>query len=160
MFCEFCPSDGGSCSVCGKLVVRVGAVGKTLAKFWHHELDKAATAAPRNARFWVYERGGWVKLTLRPGQSLQIYTGGPCDEGSHFESVTWGHEGNRVTCEYHTWGRDCDGRHEYHSFRACKLGQLKGMDHTDPESGERLALPMWERAEEGQRDYTAEAMGC
>ena len=23
-----------------------------------------------NARFWVWHRGGWVKLTLAPGQSL------------------------------------------------------------------------------------------
>lgn len=153
-WCEFCPSDGGSCSACGKRVVHVGAVGKTLAKFWHFQPDK-----PPNARFWTYERGGWVKLTLRPGQSLQLYTGGPCDEGCHFESVKWTHEGDRVTCEYHTWGKDCDGRHEYHSLRACKIGELKGMDHTDPESGQRLALPMWERADESQRDCSAKAMG-
>lgn len=154
MFCEFCGS-GMDCSVCGR---------KELDEFIRAEqrlaeMGKAATAAPRNARFWVYERGGWVKLTLRPGQSLEIYTGGPCDEGSHFESVRWVHEGSRVVCEYQTWGSDCDGRREYHSVRACKLGELKGMDHTDPESGERLALPTWERAEEGQRDYSAEEAG-
>ena len=24
-----------------------------------------------NARFWVWHRGGWVKLTLRPGESRE-----------------------------------------------------------------------------------------
>lgn len=132
MHCEFCGS-GMDCSVCGR--------------------------EPPNARFWVYERGGWVKITLRPGQSLSVCTGGDADEGYHWEAVRWLHEGTHVTCEYTTWGRDCDGRHEYHSVRACKLGELKGMDHEDPESGERLALPVWERADESQRDYSAEAAG-
>ena len=55
----------------------------------------------RNARFWVYENGTDVKLTLRPGQALRHHTGGPDEEGWSSTLTTWEFpaDENAIYCE-------------------------------------------------------------
>ncbi|MDE2103991.1 MAG: hypothetical protein KGL39_42535 [Patescibacteria group bacterium] len=116
-----------------------------------------------NARFWYWHSAGdgWVKLTLRPGQILTIRSGGPTDEGYSFSADTFEHCGDRVTVEYFTEGRDCDGRSSWHCECECPLDQLAAEDKTCesmPES-KGIMAPAWQRVRAGQRDYAAEAMG-
>ncbi len=70
-----------------------------------------------NARFWIYYKGDCVKITLRPGQMLDVYEGGKTDEGF---SHTWTHyhhiDGTELASGIveritHNQARDCDGRH-------------------------------------------------
>ena len=59
-------------------------------------------SAERNARFWVYSgnaEGGWVKLTLKPGQTLTHASGGPCDEGYSYREDSWHHAGDHLQGE-------------------------------------------------------------
>lgn len=97
-------------------------------------------------RFWTWEAGGWVRLTLRPGQTLTRTEGGPADEGYHFSVTTWTHEGDRVRRECSAWGRDCDGGYGYESADVCPLDELAAVecrDVTAPpgDDGEHPLLP-------------------
>lgn len=112
-----------------------------------------------NARFWVWVNGGWVKLTLRPNHDFQWATGGVADEGYSFTAEQWTHVGDGVEWESHTWGRDCDGRHESNCDVFCALDKLASVAITEPREGDPPALPNWVRLRSGQRDYTAEACG-
>lgn len=115
-----------------------------------------------NARFWTFWRCGWVKLTLRPGQSLSASHVGPTDEGYHGEAETWTHDGEIVRSEYTSWGRDCDGRHESGGERVCPLEKLKAANmflQFDIEENRGIFAPWWQDADSYHRDYTAEAAG-
>lgn len=114
------------------------------------------------ARFWVWHNGGWVRLSMVEGDVLETSTGDDTDEGYQCESVVWTHEGDVIRQEYTSWGRDCDGRHEYSCTMIAKIDQLAARDlETDEESTEfaGIFLPIWEKESSGQRDYAAEAMG-
>ena len=81
-----------------------------------------------NARFWVWHRGGWVKLTLRPGQSLTASEGDPTDEGYRREVSTFTHHGDVVGSEWYETGCDCDGRYERGGESFCDLADLAARD--------------------------------
>ena len=51
----------------------------------------------KTLRFWVYWRGGPVKLALRDGQSLSAGFYEPTDEGWNSEGSTWSRKGDEVT---------------------------------------------------------------
>ena len=59
-----------------------------------------------NKRFY-FDR---CKFTLKPGQSLSHYKGGPDEEGYWYEEFTLSYDGESVTAEISSGGRDCDGR--------------------------------------------------
>jgi hypothetical protein len=116
----------------------------------------------KNARFWTFWRCGWVKLTLRPGQTLSASNGGPTDEGYHGEAEVWTHEGDMVRSEWASWGRDCDGRQEAGGEHVCPLGKLRARDMVeafDVPENRGIFAPEWERADAWQRDHSAEAAG-
>ncbi len=107
----------------------------------------------RNARFWVYYNGGFVKLTLTPNQSVSLQSGGATDEGFSCSAETWTHCGDYVEWSLAQWGRDCDGRHEWGADYECDIMALSSYgDNVVP-------LPDWKKEGSGQRDYTAESMG-
>lgn len=62
-----------------------------------------------NARFWVYWNYDWVKLTLAPGQVLQLYDGGSTEEGYWFLEELFEHDGDTVVRTTRSGGSDCDG---------------------------------------------------
>ena len=112
-----------------------------------------------NARFWVWHGDGVVKLTLRPGQTLETYKGGNTDEGYSCESCRWSFDGEFVTREWASWGRDCDGRHEAGGEDHCHLSQLHAVEPSW-EGLEGIMYPAWTKVDDTwQRDYTAEAAG-
>jgi hypothetical protein len=118
------------------------------------------------ARFWVWHGEGWVRLTLRPGTSHEVVTGGPHEEGYSHTATTWAHEGDRVTETTCTRGRDCDGRYEGHWERECRLQDLARVSTVDmwPEDypqrfHQPAGVPDWRAVSSHQRDHSAEAMG-
>lgn len=115
-----------------------------------------------NARFWVWHRGGWVKLTLAPGQCLTTFAGGETDEGYHCETSTFAHHGEAVVWEWHETGRDCDGRYERGGESFCALSDLAARDaHAALPIRENVGIhaPEWQRATGYRRDHAAEAAG-
>jgi hypothetical protein len=110
----------------------------------------------RNARFWIWHADGWVKLTLKPGQTLRTWTGGDHDEGWSTESHTFSHEGDHVRDEWYHDGTDCDGRLSRGGVAMCALPRLAARcdRYTQPHR-----VPEWVDAGRWQRDLAAEAMG-
>ena len=110
-----------------------------------------------NARFWVQNADDFVKLTLRPGQSLSHSQGRPTDEGWASLARTWSYDLPEflVRCEYVDDEVDCDGRLTRGVELECPLHRLEALtfNATPP-------LPFWEkRAPSWQRDYQAEVAG-
>jgi len=108
-----------------------------------------------NARFWVYENGADVQITLRPGQRVQFVTGGPTDEGFSWTETTLRFDGHTVRRETYTSSSDCDGPHEHWFVTTCNLLDLRS--HTY--DGAEHRYPLWETVSASQRDHFAEAMG-
>lgn len=119
-----------------------------------------------NARFWEPIHEGWVKITLRPGQTLQHRTYQDTDEGWHACLSTWRHDGNKVFREIINDGRDCDGRltrtyqteadiHEL-SVIPCFIGfDQKGRSIYSP----IMLRPDWQQIHVSQYDEFAQAAG-
>lgn len=122
-----------------------------------------------NARFWIYHNESWVKITLRPGQVLQLHGGGPDDEGYSYWGDTYEFDGNVVTIEHDANSRDCDGRldtHEEWHVAAADLpipgdrDVLVPVDEHYPGYGYKPLHPVpWVRGNAFQRDYEAERAG-
>lgn len=122
------------------------------------------TSKPRNARFWTFENGGPVKLTLKPGQSLSHSSGGPDDDGWHWEGCTWTHEGDHVHREWGSRGKDCDGILERYGEDVCHLDDLRTYEPcvTDEELATKylgVLWPHWDHQSSGQYDQYAEMAG-
>ena len=109
-----------------------------------------------NARFWVFGPGcAPVKITLRPGESVEHSHAWDNGEGWSREWVMWSHRGDHIERARYTSGTDCDGRHSSEQTDICALDRLAHWQ--DYDSGARL--PAWTNRRAAQRDYTAEAMG-
>jgi len=122
------------------------------------------------ARFWVFVNEGFVRLSLKDGESIEHTTGGLADEGHGYESTKWERDGEIITRHYIAWGADCDGRYERHSTDTAHIEELERVEHYPPvqdwlqldrpEDWPIVCLtPNWESGERGQRDYSAEAAG-
>lgn len=113
-----------------------------------------------NARFWIWWADGWVKLTLRRGDVLRMYRGGPCDEGWSSSAEEYRFDGVFVTCRTSTDGRDCDGRFSTDRRDRCHVLDLRARfnepEFRPPGGG---GSPKWREVSARQRDYSAEAMG-
>ena len=104
-----------------------------------------ACAWPANVRVNV----GDAIITLKLGQSLSHYTGGPTDEGWSSHEVTWTYNAPReIAREYYSDGVDCDGR-----LSSC------GENVWDGQELNEWGYPAWQDVSHSQRDYSAEAMG-
>jgi hypothetical protein len=109
----------------------------------------------RNARFWEWVNGAWVKITLRPEQELTHCTTARTDEGFHGAADTWTHDGDSVSRTVATWGRDCDGRYEHEYTACCDLNRLAAAEGYEGQP----KRPDWQDERQWQRDHTAEAAG-
>lgn len=98
--------------------------------------------------------------------TLDTHTGGATDEGYIHTYTRWALEGETVTCETTTDGRDCDGHCSHSSVYACDVVDLATITPSrtqeDEENGTPplpFKVPAWESRSRSQRDYTAEAAG-
>jgi hypothetical protein len=114
----------------------------------------------KNARFFDWINGDWVKITLAPGQTLKHWKWTPTDEGYHAEENTWTHNFDHVTATNATDGRDCDGRHSTEQTATCPLADLAAKDchHEEGRSAPTHKRPAWQHGGSSQRDHTAESM--
>lgn len=135
MFCEFCGS-GPVCVVCGR--------GRN--RFRHDLGDMTA-------RFWVWHKGAWVKLSLKPGEALTHTFSVQTDEGWRAESNTWVNESGVVRWMWHSYETDCDGRHQDGGELVCKVEHLSVKQEFGP------PIPAWDVEEKYSRDFAAEAAG-
>lgn len=129
--------------------------------------DRGRQAGLVNARFWVYENDGYVKVTVyalrkrnRRLGSVSWRKSGRTDEGWARRDVTWELDSGivREYCRYAE--TDCDGRHEHITTMQCDLDSLLAMrPYWEP--GEMLPpdLPRWKYCETRERDFYAEAAG-
>lgn len=121
----------------------------------------------RNARFWIFWRGGWVKLTLTKEWSvINLFDSRRTDEGFRCHHERYSLVDNYVDCQVNTRESDCDGKHEYHWHGRCKLWDLRVRldnaacfaafceDIEDP-----LERPQWQKIDSHQRDQFAEMAG-
>lgn len=114
----------------------------------------------RNFRFSVHVNGGPVKITLRPGQSLEHGTFAYTDEGYTKESYRWSlaKDGSELLREWYQDGRDCDGRLS-RSGEDCLDPSAPEFCNVEIVYGVQFSYPRFNPISEGQRDYSAEAMG-
>lgn len=115
-----------------------------------------------NVRFWIYWGEDCVKLTLTPGQAIEIGYGSPTDEGwsSHFEKYEYDAEEGVVQCEIVDDGSDCDGRLTSFWNGECAISRLASMDMVDSEfEPNGLRQPDWVEQGRSQRDEFAEMAG-
>lgn len=114
-------------------------------------------------RFWEHVNGGFVKLTLYPGQTLRHSQGGSHDEGWWSRANTWTFDGKEVVNDSLDDGTDCDGRLSRRYVGACPVEKLYARIQEPPYApvvdGKVVGLPDWQEVRSGQRDYTAEAAG-
>lgn len=113
-----------------------------------------------NARFWEYVNDGWVKITLKPGQSLTHVRAGRHDEGWYRDELSFEHNDIGVVSVYVSDGTDCDGRITHATKTFCLLSKLKAKP-AEPDKKDfpiPVPRPQWEQLSSRQRDYSAEAM--
>jgi hypothetical protein len=130
---------------------------------------KRRQSETRNARFWYYWNGGFIKLTLREGQTVDLGRSEPTDEGYHYEHDELSHEGDRVLLRWETGGRDCDGVTSQEGKSAAPLDRLAVKSHDfgtgtgELRSGAQnaqLMLPEWKEVGHVRvYDQFAQAMG-
>lgn len=110
----------------------------------------------KTARFWIWYKDSYVKLTLKPNQWLSVASGGSCEEGYYYEWDSYIHEGTFVRNCHSVKARDCDGRLDQEIELICPLDQLKACE---PDEYADVQRPAWETVTRSQRDYAAEACG-
>ncbi len=124
-----------------------------------------------NARFWIHYNDDWAKITLKPGQTIKFYSGGPTDEGVSHASETYEYDDHEdvVIAQFTYWGRDCDGGYQWNSDYYARVSELKAVDEEPLYErtnfrGEEVNItlprrPRWMQKHEWQRDQYAEQMG-
>jgi hypothetical protein len=106
------------------------------------------------ATFNFYMRGEFRKINLKRGRQKEFTSGGRTEEGYDYVHYLFIHEGNGVRLEIERTASDCDGRLDVSSELFCPLSKLASR-----ETPSGVRTPDWQRVEERQRDYAAEAMG-
>jgi len=125
--------------------------------------------AARTARFWVWENGGWVKLSLRKGECTEFHESSAHEEGYSWRTCSYEFDGEFVTRCTATGGRDCDGPHSTWNESVCHITALNTRAPYVPRDpreasedyspGPLALLPEWEKVNSRQRDYYAESAG-
>jgi hypothetical protein len=111
--------------------------------------------AKQQARFWIFTVSP-VRIKINKGQTLSHYRGWRHEEGWSSESHTFSFDGEVVTSEYGTDGRDCDGRLSTSGESHCAVADLQS-GYFDESEG--IHYPDWQRGKQSQRDEYAEAAG-
>ena len=113
----------------------------------------------QNARFWLWHHQGWVKLTVKPNQTVSFSRAGAHDEG-------WYRNSSEITCvdseviwDYCNDGADCDGRQTTTGRLVCKVEDLATERSYDAETELTHMVPKWEKMSSSQYDQYAELAG-
>lgn len=144
--------------------VRMGALRNTIAEAFadakRFNSDPEMLRELRTLRFWVFLNGGYVRITLPPGDKVvgRVKCDDAGGEGFSRNVQTWerhpemrGHVLRKVTES----GRDCDGPYRTGYEMACSYDRLARILCTFTEA----RTPDWQHLDSYQRDYAAEAAG-
>lgn len=129
----------------------------------------------RTARFWIWHRGGYVKLSIPAGHKFTHFHADRHEEGWSIEETSWEFDGHKVTIHAETDGTDCDGRLSSSDVLTCPVSRLRdrvphaGVVINDDRwdvvqkynsviDGE-IRLPAFDYVSQSQRDYAAERAG-
>ena len=114
-----------------------------------------------NARLVDFVNGDYVTITLRPGQSIEHYSGGATDEGWAHTVTIWAFDGNGDYVTRTEAGRalDCDGITSWDHVSSCPIGLLRAHRATGDDVGLWPPMPEWSNGHRSQRDYAAESAG-
>jgi len=117
----------------------------------------------KNARFWSYINGAFVKITLKPDQKMTWHMWEPTDEGFTAEIVTWENDTylNAVVRDVQTNGSDCDGQHGYYQTDVCSINKLssRSVSFDDDETFRPKFVPEWQKQSSEVYDQFAQAAG-
>ena len=108
----------------------------------------------KNVRFLIYWNNAWVKITLKPEQSLSCYTGANDEEGYHSNYMQLKYEYENVFLTEESNSIDCDGPHSDFREYVCHVDKLSSYKNYYG-----TMIPEWKEISANQRDYYAEAMG-
>ena len=113
-----------------------------------------------NARFWIWHRESFVKLTVPHDGEINLSDGYRTEEGYHSEHERYWIEDGFLMRESDSYDQDCDGPLERFCTCCCPLGDLQVREpHEDLPGGEGVLLPEWQRVSASQRDHWAELAG-
>jgi hypothetical protein len=115
-------------------------------------------------RIWIYWNEGIVRITVREDSPIELYRGGPTDEGWSAHEERYSLEDGILKREMRQSGSDCDGRHERGTvdywqpeFGTVPCIEVDSQGNCKEVSEQR---PNWHDAQDiWQRDYAAEAAG-
>lgn len=107
------------------------------------------------ARFWIYWNGGPCRLTLRQGESVQLFRSERTDEGFSSREENYRLDGDRVECFRYDYGRDCDGQVSTESHESARVDRLNDVwnDYA------QVFYPAWETERRRHGGAHAESMG-
>jgi hypothetical protein len=123
------------------------------------------TTSPRNpraARFWVYWNGCHVRLSLKPGESVEMYSGGETEEGWSSEWMRLTFEDGAILREWNDSGRDCDGHHSRNGTDHAAVERIASDQPWQPSyapDGSPILIPVWSDEEVTVYDAYAQAAG-
>ena len=78
----------------------------------------------KNARFWIYWNDDFVKLTLRPGQTVRFWRTEEHEEGWSSTAEEYEHTGREICSRTYEDGTDCDGQMSVDTWHTCPVSDL------------------------------------
>jgi hypothetical protein len=144
---------------------------ESASKLSHATINrKEQSPMDKTYRFWITHDGGPVRLSLKVGQSIDLHSGGPTEEGYHRASQVYYIDREKgVLIGEHDWeARDCDGRMSGGQDHWAYLDELavrepyglrlSALERQEAEA-RRVRYPEWQPLDRWQRDHQAEAAG-
>ena len=76
-------------------------------------------------RFWAIHQGQQVKLTLAPGEAIDVESRAVTEEGYEARWTQYERVGNRLFVDVLDQGQDCDGVHDTSSYGYLEVSDLR-----------------------------------
>lgn len=115
------------------------------------------------ARWWQYVDCGWVKLSLRDGETIRWSESHATDEGWSESAEEWTRIGNTIYRWYRNAGRDCDGLLIHEGTLTADIDDLRAIEPDDefgkPYLPAGTMLPDWRRSSRSCYDEYAAMAG-
>lgn len=95
-----------------------------------------------NAKFFIFENDGFIKIKMRPKQRLSWDKYWPTEEGYGYRLLSYYFDEEFVEEENDSGGCDCDGKINHNNKHFCHLkSRMSGLT----ENGERVLVPDWKK---------------
>ena len=112
--------------------------------------DHIDPATPCAVRFWIHYGQHPVKITLRPGQDINLHRSERHDEGVSYRGDTFALHAGCISWHAYRSCIDCDGRVDHHELLEASVDSVQALDLV---AGE---MPGWTVRDERVHDHNAE----